>query len=52
METNNDRADDEAIDVRCIASPEGVLDVVIRTITDEELDRLLYAPRRAPKRVH
>jgi hypothetical protein len=29
-----------------------VLTVTIRTLTDEELERLLHTPRRAPRRVH
>jgi hypothetical protein len=50
VEKNNDH--DGGIEVRCVETPEGVLTVDIRTLTDEELERLLAKPRRAPKRVH
>jgi hypothetical protein len=53
MEKNNERADDGApVEVRCVEESDGVLTVVIRTLTDEDLERMSRAPRRAPKRVH
>ena len=33
-------------------APEGVLNVVIRTIDDDELEGLTEIPRAAPKRAH
>ena len=53
MEKNNEQTDDGGgVQVQCVEAPDGVLTVDIRTVTDEELDRLLHIPRRAPKRVH
>jgi hypothetical protein len=53
MEKNNDQFDDGGgVQVQCVEAPDGVLDVTIRTLTDEDLERLLRIPRRAPKRVH
>ena len=33
-------------------TPDGVLDVVIQTVDDDELKELRKSTRRAPKRVH
>jgi hypothetical protein len=33
-------------------APDGVLEVIIRTIDENELERLGRSDRRAPKRVH
>ena len=33
-------------------APDGVLDVIIRTIDDDEIERLRDSRRREPKRVH
>lgn len=53
MEKNNDQVDDGGgVQVQCVEAPDGTLTVTIRTLTDEELERLLHTPRRAPKRVH
>ena len=53
MEKNNDQNnDDGGIQVQCVETPEGDLVVMICTLTDENLERLLDIPRRAPKRVH
>jgi hypothetical protein len=40
------------IDVQCVEAPDGVLTVVIRTLTDADLERMARIPRREPKRVH
>jgi hypothetical protein len=48
METIPDR--EPTVDV--FEAPDGALDVVIRTIDDDELQALRDRPRRAPKRVH
>ncbi len=53
MEKNNERNDDgDGVQVQCVETPDGVLTVTIRTLTDEELERVLHIPRLAPKRVH
>jgi hypothetical protein len=53
MKKKNDQSDDGGgVQVQCVETPDGELIVNIRTLTDEELDRLLRIPRRAPKRVH
>jgi hypothetical protein len=48
------RATDDGggIQAKCVETIDGELIVTIRTLTDEELDRLLHTQRRAPKRVH
>ena len=33
-------------------APDGVLNVIVRTIDDEELESLLESRRREPKRAH
>jgi hypothetical protein len=33
-------------------APDGVLEVIVRTIDENELERLRRSDRRAPKRVH
>jgi hypothetical protein len=48
METS---PDNEPI-VHVYAAPDGVPDVVIRTIDDEELERLLESGRRPPMQAH
>lgn len=53
MEKNEEQIDDGGgIQVECVEAANGELIVTIRTLTDEELDRLLQTQRRAPKRVH
>ena len=53
MEKNNEQIDDGGgVQVQCVEASDGALIVDIRTLTDEELERLLHIPRRAPKRVH
>jgi hypothetical protein len=53
MEKNNDRIDDGGgVQVHCVEAPDGVLDVIIRTIDDDELEALRESGRRAPARVH
>ena len=52
MEKNKDRTVENGVEVRCIETPDGVLTVHIRTVTDEELEKLLHDHRREPKRVH
>ena len=42
---------EDAVEVRCSETPGGVLTVTIRTLTDQDLQRLLQIPRFAPKRV-
>ena len=50
---NNEQNDDGGgVQVQCVETPDGELIVDIRTLTDDELERLLRIPRRAPKRVH
>lgn len=48
METLPDS--DPSVDV--YEAPDGVLDVIIRTIADDDLDALRESQRAAPKRVH
>ena len=38
--------------VWCADSRDGVFTVAIRTLTYEELERVLHTPRRAPKLAH
>ena len=48
MEKNNEQTDDGGgVQVQCVEAPDGDLIVTIRTLTDEELERLLRhsAPR-------
>jgi len=53
MEKNSDQSDDDSgVQVQCVELPDGTLTVTIRTLTDEDLERLLRTPRSAPKRVH
>lgn len=52
MGNGNGRTDDDGVQVQCIETSDGVLTVTIRTLTDEDLERLLLIPRRPPKRVH
>jgi hypothetical protein len=40
------------IDVQCVEASDGVFTVVIRTLTDQDLERMARIPRREPKRVH
>jgi hypothetical protein len=44
-------SNEDAVEVRCIQVPGGLLTVMIRTLTNEDLQRLLQIPRAAPKRV-
>ena len=39
-------------EVNVYEAPDGVLDVIIRTVADDELEALRETRRRAPKRVH
>ena len=53
MEKNTDKAEDsDAVQVRCVETAAGVLTVEIRTMSDEDLEQMGRATRRAPKRVH
>jgi hypothetical protein len=52
MGNGNGRTDDDGVQVQCVEGPEGVLTIVIRTLTNEDLERLCRIPRCAPKRVH
>ncbi len=47
-----EKSPDYEPEVNIREAPDGVLDVVIRTIDDDELKALLESGRRAPKRVH
>jgi hypothetical protein len=47
METSRDYEPE----VKVYEAPEGVLNVIIRTIGDSELEALWETPRRAPKRL-
>lgn len=53
MGKNDDRTDDGGgVQVQCVETPDGVLTVTIRTLTDEDLERLMRIPRLPPRRVH
>jgi hypothetical protein len=53
MEKSNGQTDDDGgVQVQCVEGPDGVLTIVIRTLTNEDLERLCRIPRCAPKRVH
>jgi hypothetical protein len=53
VEKNNEQTDDGGgIQVQCVETRDGELTVTIRTLTDEDLERLLRIPRRAPQRVN
>jgi hypothetical protein len=53
MEKNIEQTDDDGgVEVQCVEAPDGTIVVTIRTLTDEDLDRLTRTPRLAPKRVH
>jgi hypothetical protein len=49
---NGQTDDDGGVQVQCVETPDGLLIVTIRTLTDDDLERLLIIPRRPPKRVH
>jgi len=51
MEKSNDKADDDGgVQVQCVEAPDGAFVVTIRTLTYEELARVLNIPRLPPKR--
>ena len=51
MKKNNDQTEDDGgVQVQCVETPDGELVVDIRTLTDEELERLLNFPPSAEAR--
>ena len=48
--TKDELEDKDGVEVRCVEVPGGLLTVSIRTLTDQDLQRLLRIPRFAPRR--